>query len=261
MTSSSRHTLPVLNYLRRQYLGRWPVARCWLSRPSDRLGRMKALSALLLFAIYPIMATPQELSVHDQVADHAQKAEQYLRAKQPDRAIPEFRSILVLDPDNVDALGNLGVLLFFHGEYGGAATQLQAALKLNPGLWKIQALLGMARRRTGDSAGSMANLEQAFPKLEDRGIQIEAGMELVEMYAGREELEEAAHVLQVLRHNSRRTWDSLCVLPHLLRFGGRIDAQFVTRGAAIRSNASIDGPRARTSRANRRGDPKLPRGR
>ena len=159
---------------------------------------MKTLSALLVFAIYPVLAIAQEQSVHDQVGLHAQKAQQFLRANQPDRAIPEFRSILAIEPGNVDALGNLGVLLYFQGDYAGAIPQLQTALKYDPGLWKIQALLGMAQRRTGDSAGSMANLEQAFPKLEDRDIQIEVGMELVEMYASREELEKAAHVLQLL---------------------------------------------------------------
>jgi tetratricopeptide (TPR) repeat protein len=198
MTSPSRHTMPALNSFRRHYFGRSPVARCWLSRLSDRPGRVKTFSVLSVFAICSILATSQELSVHDQVALHAQKAQQFLRAKQPDRAIPEFRSILALEPGNLDALGNLGVLLYFQGDYAGAISQLQAALKLNPGLWKIQALLGMAQKRTGDSGGSMANLEQSFPRLEDRGIQIEVGMELVEMYASREELEKAAHVLQVL---------------------------------------------------------------
>ena len=51
-------------------------ARCWFSRISGRLDRMKAFSALLFFAIYPILATSQELSDHDQVALHAQKAKQ-----------------------------------------------------------------------------------------------------------------------------------------------------------------------------------------
>lgn len=160
---------------------------------------MKAFSALLVLAIFPILADGQELSLQQQVALHNQKAQQFLRANQPDRAIPEFRSILAIEPANVDALGNLGVLLYFQGDYAGAIPQLQAALKFDPGLWKIQALLGMAQRRTGDSARSMANLDQAFPKLEDRNIQIEAGMELVEMYASCEQLEKAAHVLQFLR--------------------------------------------------------------
>jgi tetratricopeptide (TPR) repeat protein len=201
MTSPSRRTLLALNSFRHQYVARSPGTRCWLSRLSDRLGRVKTFSGLLAVAIYSILATSQELSVHDQVALHAQKAQQFLRANQPDRAIPEFRSILALEPGNVDAVGNLGVLLYFQGDYAGAIPQLQTALKFDPSLWKIQALLGMAQRRTGDSVGSMSNLEQAFPKLEDRGIQIEVGMELVETYASREQLEQAAHVLQLLHEN------------------------------------------------------------
>lgn len=160
---------------------------------------MKIFAVFLILAMHTILVGAQERSVQDQVAFHARKAQQFLRANQPDQAIPEFRSIIAIDPSNVDALGNLGVLLFFRGDYTGAIPQLQAALRFDPGLWKIQALLGMAQRRAGDSASSMANLEQAFPNLEDRNIQIQAGMELVELYASREQLEKAAHILQLLR--------------------------------------------------------------
>ena len=48
---------------------------------------------------------------------------------------------MALDPDNVDARGNLGVLLFFQA-YTDAIPQLKAALKLRTTLWKIQAVLG-----------------------------------------------------------------------------------------------------------------------
>jgi len=47
-------------------------------------------------------------------------------------AIPEFRAIVALDPKDVDALGNLGVLLFFQGDYANATPQLRAAVKLRP---------------------------------------------------------------------------------------------------------------------------------
>jgi hypothetical protein len=127
--------------------------------------------------------------------------------------IAPFRSFgpsSLLNPD-VDALGNPGVLLYFQGDYAGAIPQLQTALKFDPGLRKIQALLGMAQKRAGDSAGSMANPEQAFPKLEDRDIQIEAGMELVEMYASGEQLERAAHVATSSRKIPGRLKGSLCV--------------------------------------------------
>ena len=134
---SWRHTLPVLNYLRRQYLRRLPAC-----------GEMLALKALRPawpdespFSIAPFCNLPNhgdpartERSRPGRRSD--QKAEQYLTSEQNSRTAPSRSSgpILVLDPDNVDALGNLGVLLYFHGEYGGAIPQLQAALKLNPGL-------------------------------------------------------------------------------------------------------------------------------
>lgn len=159
---------------------------------------MKSHSVLLILATYPILAVSQDLSAHDQVAIHAQKAQQFLRANEPNRAIPEFRAILAIEPDNTDAHGNLGVLLYFQGDYASAIPELQTALTSHPGLWKIQALLGMAQKRTGDSVGAMTNLEQAFPKLEERGIQIDVGMELVEIYVSREQLEQAAQILQLL---------------------------------------------------------------
>lgn len=231
---------------------------------------MKVFSAFLILALYPILAGSQELSVQQQVALHAEKAQQFLRAKQPDRAIPEFRSIIALDPANVDALGNLGVLLYFQGDYAGAIPQLQAALKLDPSLWKIQALLGMALKRNGDPVSSMTNLEQAFPKLEERGIQIEAGMELVEMYASHEQLAKAAHVLQFLQgkfptdvgvlYASYRIYSDLAgesmlslslvaphsaqmhqVMAHELARQGQMDAAIKNYREALRINPNLPG--------------------
>ena len=146
------------------------------------------------------MANSQQVGNREQIAFHAQQAQQFLRANQPDQAIAEFRAIIALDPTNIGALGNLGVLLYFKGDYAHAIPELQAALKLDPALWKIQALLGMAQRRTGDFGGSLANLEQVFPKLGEKDIQIEVGMELVELYSGQEQLVKAAGVLDLLRN-------------------------------------------------------------
>ena len=49
---------------------------------------------------------------------------------------------------------NLGVLLFFQGNYAEAIPQMRAALQLQPDLWKIEALLGIAEKRTRGSANS-----------------------------------------------------------------------------------------------------------
>src|ERR1035438_5222616 len=56
----------------------------------------------------------------DTIESHSRKAQEFLRENRPDLAIPEFRAIVALDRSNVDAHGNLGVLLFFQGDYGDA---------------------------------------------------------------------------------------------------------------------------------------------
>jgi len=113
--------------------------------------------------------------------------------------VPEFRALVALEPNNVDVQGNLGVLLFFQGTYTDAIPPLRAALKLKPGLWKIQALLGMAEKRTGNVTGALGDLEQAFPNLQEQKIRIDTGMELIEIYSKSGDLDKAAETVGVLR--------------------------------------------------------------
>jgi tetratricopeptide (TPR) repeat protein len=106
---------------------------------------------------------------------------------------------VAIAPNNVDARGNLGVLLFFQGAYSETIPQLRAALKLQPGIWKIQALLGMAEKRTGDAKAALNDLEKAFPNLKEKKIRIDTGLELIEMYWRNGELDKAAATVSTLR--------------------------------------------------------------
>jgi cytochrome c-type biogenesis protein CcmH/NrfG len=161
---------------------------------------IRVIAAVLLLFLAGAESKSQQAGGRKQeIALHAQQAQRFLSEKRPDQAIPEFRAILALDPSNVDAHANLGVLLFFRGEYASAIPELQAALKLQPKLWKIQALLGMAQKRSGNVTESVTNLERSFPKLEEKDVQIEVGMELVEIYSGRGELDKAARTVDFLR--------------------------------------------------------------
>src|ERR1022692_1302836 len=101
----------------------------------------------------------------EQIESHARKAAEYLKENKPELAAPEFQAIVALDPNNVDARGNLGVVLFFRGAYADAIPQLRAALKMRPTLWKIQALLGIAEKHTRDIDAARHDLESAFPKV------------------------------------------------------------------------------------------------
>jgi predicted Zn-dependent protease len=134
-----------------------------------------------------------------EIESHSRKAAEYLKENRPDLAVPEFKAIVALDPKNVDARGNIGVLLFFQGDYTNAIPELRATLKLRPALPKIQALLGIGEKRTGDFNAAQRDLEEAFPKVQDEKIRLETGMELIEIYSGTENLDKAAAVVSDLR--------------------------------------------------------------
>jgi tetratricopeptide (TPR) repeat protein len=134
-----------------------------------------------------------------QLQDHSRQAHEYLKSNRPDLAAREFSAIVAVDPNNVDARGNLGVLLFFQGDFANAAQQLRAALQLQPTLWKIQALLGMCEKRIGQPANAQLDLEKAFPQLTEEKIRVQTGMELIELYYGAGALDKAAAVVSVLR--------------------------------------------------------------
>jgi len=152
----------------------------------------------LLLVVFPCFSqsTPTR---QQQMELHARQAQEDLKEKRLDLAAQELAALLALDPQNVDARGDLGVLLFFQGKYAEAIPQLRAALKLRPGLWKIQALLGIAEKRTGDLKEARGDLEQAFPQVQEEKIRIETGMELIDLYSQTGDLDKAAATIGVLR--------------------------------------------------------------
>lgn len=132
-------------------------------------------------------------------AAHMQKADGYLREKQPALAIPELQAAVAINPESADAQANLGVLLFFQGKAADAIPHFRAALKIQPSLAKIQGLLGMAESRTLDFDNARRDLEAAFPSLEDRRFQMQLGLELVGLDTESGDLEKAAAILTQLR--------------------------------------------------------------
>jgi Tfp pilus assembly protein PilF len=133
------------------------------------------------------------------LAAHMQKAHGFLDQKQPALAIPEFQAAVAIDPENVDAQANLGVLLFFQGKAADSIPHFRAALNGQPGLAKIQGLLGMAEIRTLDFADARKDMEAAFPAIQDQRFQVQLGLELVGLYTESGDLEKAAAVIAQLR--------------------------------------------------------------
>jgi tetratricopeptide (TPR) repeat protein len=135
---------------------------------------------------------PQD--VQSKIEALEQQARKHLQDQKPELAIPLLREIASLDPKNVNARANLGVLLFFRGSYAEAIPHLQSALELQPDLWRIEALLGIAEKRTGNPREAQHHLERAFTNLDDKKIQLEAGLELIELNTASSRLDKALAV-------------------------------------------------------------------
>ena len=91
-------------------------------------------------------------------AEHQQKAHQLLNEKKPQLAAKEFAAVLEVDPNNLDAQANLGVLLYFQKDYAEAEPHLRAAVEQQSNLTKnSKALLGLCERRLGKTDAGASN--------------------------------------------------------------------------------------------------------
>src|SRR5271169_4828416 len=162
-----------------------------------KLGIVSAGFVLLLGATLCLSQAAEDKQ--QEFAAHMQKAHGYLDEKQPALAIPEFQAAVTIDPTNVDAQANLGVLLFFQGKAADSIPHFRAALAQQPGLAKIQGLLGMAESRALDFADARKDMEAAFPLLQDQRFQVQLGLELVGLYTESGDLDKAAGVIAQLR--------------------------------------------------------------
>lgn len=135
----------------------------------------------------------------DEFKKHIANAIAFLHDNHPDRAIPEFQAAVQINPGDVDAQGNLGVLLFFQNKYADAAPHLRAAVAGRPDLAKIRGLLGIAEIRIQDYEDALKDLQAAFPQTTDKKFKVQLGLELVELYTATGDLEKAADVIAPLR--------------------------------------------------------------
>jgi tetratricopeptide (TPR) repeat protein len=134
-----------------------------------------------------------------EVKMYLEQAQQALKEKRPDAAAQAYRAILKIDPANVEARANLGVVAMVRGDWAEAAAELQKALKLQPSHWKVQALLGICDLHLGRLPEATKLLSSSFPRLKDPKLRLEAGLQLVEIWYQGGELEKASTVLSKLQ--------------------------------------------------------------
>lgn len=153
--------------------------------------RLAMLCSLLGTVLCPCLQAQSEL------AADMERGQAALKANDQQLAAQQFRAALKLDPSNVEAHANLGVMAFFHGDCNAAEEEFRAALRTAPNLIKAQALLSICERRLGQPT-ARADLQSAFAKLDDAKMKTQVGMELADDYYQQGELEDTVGVLHEL---------------------------------------------------------------
>ena len=115
------------------------------------------------------------------VHEHLRKGEAYLKANDPGSAAKEFEAALALNPKNAEAYANLGVIAFVQQDCATASGDFRKALAIDSSLVRIQALLGLCEKKMRKPS-ARALLEKSFPKLVDKRLRLQVGMELASLY-------------------------------------------------------------------------------
>jgi tetratricopeptide (TPR) repeat protein len=131
--------------------------------------------------------------------EHERRANEFLKANQPAKAIPEFAALVAAQPDNLDAQANLGVLLYFQARPSEALEHLRKAVQLNPNLPRIQALLGLCEYQLGQLDAARADLSATVENLPDPKFRKQVGLTLVEVETAKQDLAAAAVTVAKLR--------------------------------------------------------------
>jgi tetratricopeptide (TPR) repeat protein len=164
---------------------------------------MKQISAALIVGLALVTGSiclSQDAAGNEtEFKKHIANAVAFLRDHRPDLAIPEFQAAVQINPADIDAQSNLGVLLFFQNKYPEAVLHLRLAVTGQPNLAKQRGLLGIAEVRTQDYESALSDLGAAFPLTTDKKFKVQLGLELVELYTASGDLEKAADVIAQLR--------------------------------------------------------------
>jgi tetratricopeptide (TPR) repeat protein len=174
-------------------------------RLRKRIGLLLILAALTA----PGLWSQSSVSKQQEIQAHMQRAQQALRSSNFAAAEREFRAVVTLDPNDLDARGNVGVMRFFQSDWTGAAEQFRKVLEMQPKVWKVQALLGMCESRLGQPTEARRWLEEALPHLQGGPFETQAGLELAEILYQTGDLDRAVDVVRTLLPSNSTNVDVL----------------------------------------------------
>jgi len=154
----------------------------------------------------PRQSTPEQQTEMERLA---QQAEADLRNQKLDLAAADYQKILALDPGNVNARSNLGLVYYMQQKFAAAAEQFNVALQAKPDLWNIVALCGLSEARIQQNAKAATHLEQAFQHVADPSLRLAVGKQLYSIRFDSGDLSRAADVVDQLQQLDPKNADVL----------------------------------------------------
>jgi tetratricopeptide (TPR) repeat protein len=128
-----------------------------------------------------------------------QQANADLQNQKTARAVEEYRRILALDSNNVQAHANLGLAYYLQAEFGQASEQFEATLQLKPDLWETAALCGLSEIKIGQHATAKPHLQQAFDHVQDHKLRMAVGTQLFSLLFEEGDLNDASNIVNELQ--------------------------------------------------------------
>jgi len=121
---------------------------------------MYSVRALIGLAVCLFLCPPPVSGQQDELAEKVRLAQDLVRAGRYVEAIPIYRGLMDILPDNPSLLTNLGFALHMSGRHREAARHFADALKIDPGYVQARLYLGAANLSLAEPAKAIEALEK-----------------------------------------------------------------------------------------------------
>jgi predicted Zn-dependent protease len=120
----------------------------------------------------------------EEAAGYAEAGQKALAAGCYPEAQQNFEQLVKLEPSIAEVHATLAAIYFKQREYERSVHEVRTALKLKPGLPRIENLLGLSLSELGQFQEALPHLEKGFKQTADSGTQRMCGLQLLRAYTG-----------------------------------------------------------------------------
>ena len=182
------------------------------------LAKTSALALLLWMTVFACDVLAQS-SQSDSLEQYYEAGEKALSEGRYGEAQKAYEALRKLSPGIAEVHARLGLIYFQERKFEPAVESLRQALKLKPGLPKLDTLLAMSLAELGRYTEALSGLEKGFRQTADPAVRRRCGLELVRSYTG---LQRDARAVEVALELNRLYPDD----PEVLFQTGKIYGNF-----------------------------------